>query len=55
VGEHRKQTYGTQFHGKQEPAPIEDEAHVDERRKAVGLSSMAEYRRMMKKVYGQPQ
>lgn len=54
VGEHRKQTYGTQLNEKQEPIPIEDEAHVDERRKAVGLPSMAEYRKQMRETYGAP-
>jgi hypothetical protein len=44
VAEHRKQRYGTQFDGS-EPFPIEDAAHVDERRRAVGLSTLAEYRK----------
>ena len=53
VAEHRKQLYGTQF-DHDEPAPIEDEAHVDARRQAIGLDSMAAYRREMRKVYGPP-
>jgi hypothetical protein len=51
VGEDRPQRYGTQYRdGK--PAPIEDEAKVDERRKAVGLGTMAEYDAQMRAVYG---
>jgi hypothetical protein len=44
IAEHRKQRYGTQFDGA-EPFPIEDAAHVDDRRRAVGLSTLAEYRK----------
>lgn len=40
------QLYGTQFdwdeHGEMRPRPIEDEAHVDARRAAIGLPSLAE-------------
>jgi hypothetical protein len=42
----RKQVYGTQFveqDGELVPHPIEDEAHVDERRAAVGLEPLADY------------
>lgn len=53
VGEKRKQLYGTQFDNG-EPAPIEDEANVDARRKDVGLGTMAEYRQQMLKAYGPP-
>lgn len=52
VGDKKKQVYGTQFRkvdGKWEPYPIEDEVNVDRRRKAVGLSSMAEYRKLMER------
>ncbi len=55
VADGKKQLYGTQFHtvnGKLEPQPIEDEAKVDERRKEVGLGTLAEYRKQMEKVYG---
>lgn len=52
VGEGRRQVYGTQFDEQLEPRPIEDEAHVDERRSAVGLSALAEYRRHMHERYG---
>lgn len=57
VAEQRKQTYGTQFMGKGEemkPQPIEDEEHVDERRKSVGLPSMAEYKKQMQQAYNSP-
>jgi hypothetical protein len=54
VAEHRPQRYGTQFDDKQEPQPIEEEAHVDERRASIGLPSMAEYRQQMRKMYGPP-
>jgi hypothetical protein len=51
VAEHRPQRYGTQYDGGK-PAPIEDEAHVDERRQAVGLGTMAEYDAQMRATYG---
>jgi hypothetical protein len=51
VNEQRPQRYGTQLDGA-EPRPIEDAAHVDERRRAVGLGTMAEYREQMREVYG---
>jgi hypothetical protein len=54
VAEHRPQRYGTQFNEKQEPQPMEDEAHVDERRASIGLPSMAQYREQMRKLYGPP-
>ncbi len=47
VAEGRKQVYGSQFTGGCEPEPIEDPEHVDERRKAVGLPPLAEYRRVL--------
>ena len=40
TAEGRKQVYGTQF-GDGEPLPIEDEANVDARRKAIGLAPLA--------------
>lgn len=46
VGEGKPQVYGTQFMqvGDQlSPQPIEDPEHVDERRAAVGLGSLANY------------
>jgi hypothetical protein len=44
--EKKKQLYGTQLTtkgGKLVPLPIEDEAKVDERRKALGMPPLAEY------------
>lgn len=52
VAEHRKQRFGTQFTAEREPSPIEDEAHVDERRTAIGMPTMAEYRAQMTAMYG---
>jgi hypothetical protein len=54
VAENKKQVYGTQFKGmgnEMTPQPIEDEEHVDERRKSVGLPSMAENRKRMDEMY----
>ncbi len=54
VGENKKQVYGTQFRlvdGKWQPFPIEDEENVDERRKEVGLSTLAEYRKTIEAVH----
>ena len=51
VGEDRLQRYGTQFKYDQ-PHPIEDEANVDARRQAIGLNTMAEYRKDMERMYG---
>lgn len=53
VAEGKPQRYGTQFHmvdGKLVPRPIEDEAHVDERRAAVGLGTLAEYDAQMQRM-----
>jgi len=50
----KKQVYGTQFTwktGAVEPCPLDDPAHVDERRKAMGLMPLAEYRQMLIKGY----
>ncbi|MBF9221637.1 DUF6624 domain-containing protein [Hymenobacter ruricola] len=48
IGLGKPQIYGSQLHtdpntGKTEFSPIEDEAHVDERRSAVGLEPLAAY------------
>ena len=51
------QVYGTQFDqigGKHVPDPIEDEAHVDERRKRMGLPTLAEGIAEMYEQYGAP-
>jgi hypothetical protein len=48
VADKRRQVYGTQLvvvGGKPQPAPIEDEANVDRRRKEVGLPPLAGYLR----------
>jgi hypothetical protein len=55
LAEGKKQCYGTQFYsvrGKWLPRPLEDEAHVDERRSAVGLNALAEYVRQLEATYG---
>ncbi len=54
VAEKRPQRFGTQFDETREPRPIEDPAHVNERRAKVGLGTMAEYRQQMLRVYGPP-
>ena len=54
VAHHQPQVYGTQFHtvdGKLVPRPVEDSAHLDDRRRAVGLGTMAEYEQQMQRVY----
>jgi hypothetical protein len=51
VHDHRPQRFGTQFKDGY-PDPIEDEAHVDERRVAIGLGTMAEYKQQMRAMYG---
>lgn len=55
VGEGGRQLYGTQFftdeRGFYGPRPIEDLEHVDERRAAVGLESIAEYEARMREIY----
>jgi hypothetical protein len=57
VREGKPQTYGTQFHqvnGELVPERIEDETHVDERRKKVGLQPLAEYAAQMREMYARP-
>lgn len=55
LAQDKPQVYGTQFHdtadGKLEPLQMEDPAHVDARRAAVGLESMAEYREQLAATY----
>lgn len=54
VAEHKPQMYGTQFQGTGKdlkPQPIEDEIHIDERRKAMQLGTLAEYRKTMLETY----
>jgi len=44
VQQGKKQLYGSQFAGdKCEPLPIEDPAHVDQRRRRAGMEPLAEY------------
>ena len=54
----RPQLYGSQFKdgpdGTLVPEPIEDEGHVEERRKSVGLPTMSEYTRIIRQVYARP-
>ena len=55
VGEDKPQRYGTQAYiadGILRFSPIEDEATVDERRAAIGLMPLAEYRKRLLKMYG---
>jgi len=55
TAERKPQLYGTQFQGMGldlRPQPIEDEIHVDERRKQMGLGSLEEYTKLMLEAYG---
>lgn len=58
VGEGKPQIYGTQAlpfeqWSNQEPvfAPIHEIENVDQRRRSVGLSTLAEYRKLLRQVY----
>lgn len=54
LSEGKKQLYGSQFdttNGKCEPKPIEDPEHVEERRKAIGLGPLGEYKDQLCKLY----
>lgn len=51
VNEGKKQEYGTQFYvvdGKHQPRPIRDAKNVDKRREKMGLSTLEEYRKLMR-------
>jgi hypothetical protein len=52
----KPQLYGTQFvqsaDGRFVPHTIEDEVHVDERRKSLGFEPMAEYEKSLRATYG---
>lgn len=54
--EGKPQIYGSQFvwneRGELVPQPIEDEAHVDERRAAAGLEPLADYGRRLREIHG---
>ncbi len=57
LGQGKAQLYGTQFHtvdGKLQPQPIEDPAHVEARRAALGMESLAEYTANMEDMYATP-
>jgi len=56
VAEKKPQVYGTQLDqvdGALKPKPIEDEEHVDERRKEVGLPPLSEYLKFAEDAYSQ--
>jgi hypothetical protein len=58
IGDGKKQLYGTQFDtsgSKCEPLPIEDPEHLDQRRDAAGLGSIATYTEQLCALYKQPQ
>jgi hypothetical protein len=51
----KPQRWGTQFdETTRKPFPIEDAERVDERRKAIGLSTMAEYERFLRETGARP-
>ena len=57
TGQGKPQRYGTQYHevdGRMVPQTIEDPDHVDERRAAVGLPTMAEYDQAIQANYARP-
>jgi len=54
TGQNKPQLYGTQFHevnGELVPFPIEDEAHVEERRAKMGMQPLAEYTRLLREMF----
>lgn len=54
TGQNKPQLYGTQFHevnGELVPFPIEDEAHVEERRAKMGMQPLAEYSKLLREMY----
>jgi len=56
-GRGKPQRYGTNFvlrDGELNPAPMEDEANVDSRRRAVGLGTLANYACVLRAMYGSP-
>jgi hypothetical protein len=54
VNEQRPQRFGTQFGPDGKPRPVEDEARLDARRAAIGLTTMAEYTAQMKRMRAPP-
>jgi|SRR5207302_351971 len=58
IADGKKQLYGTQFDtsgSKCEPLPVEDPEHLDQRRDAAGLGSIATYTEQLCALYKQPQ
>lgn len=56
-GRGKPQRYGANFvlrDGELKPAPMEDEANVDNRRRAVGLGTLAIYACVLRAMYGSP-
>jgi heme-degrading monooxygenase HmoA len=54
TAQNKPQLYGTQFHevnGELVPFPIEDEAHVEERRAKMGMQPLAEYARLLREMF----
>ncbi len=54
LAEGKKQLYGTQFIrilGKLQPRPLEDEANIDKRRAEMGLSTLADYVKILEQQY----
>jgi hypothetical protein len=54
LNDKKKQLYGSQVNienGKVDLLPVEDEAHLDERRAKVGLEPIAEYKANILKLY----
>ncbi len=49
----KPQVYGTQFRDN-ELWQVEDPAHVDDRRRSVGLGPLADYIELMNRMYGRP-
>jgi hypothetical protein len=53
----KPQRYGTNFElrdGELKPAPLEDKANVDKRRRAAGLGTLANYACVLRATYGSP-
>jgi hypothetical protein len=54
ISEGKPQLYGTQFQGQAKglrPQPIQDKTNVDKRRKAMGLNTLADYKKTMLEYY----
>ncbi|MEW9572085.1 DUF6624 domain-containing protein [Rhodanobacter sp. Si-c] len=60
LAQHKPQRYGTQFDpkgisdGELKPSPMEDAVHADQRRAAIGLPPLADYKCMLQVVYKVP-